>query len=138
MDGVRVTSSDVCDLIQKVSASTMSIFRPGSTTPPAILFDAWESFTKRSPKANESIRSIRPDLAKAVDECIDAAGQEWEPQWQRSLLNVRWLYVDLLREILTLSPTGCEVRTRIPRLPQSNRFCADGTNPESAQRCPLL
>ncbi|KAG2008272.1 vacuolar protein sorting 16 isoform 1 [Coprinopsis cinerea AmutBmut pab1-1] len=87
MDGVRITSSDVCDLIQKVPSTTMSIFRPGSTTPSAILYDAWDSFTKRSPKADESIRSIRPDLAKAVDECIDAAGQEWEPQWQRNLLN---------------------------------------------------
>lgn len=66
----------------------MSIFRPGSTSPSAILYDAWESFVRRSPKADESIRSIRPDLAAAVDECIDAAGQEWEPHWQRRLLNV--------------------------------------------------
>ncbi|KAF9010009.1 vacuolar assembling sorting protein VPS16 [Cyathus striatus] len=87
MDGVRIMSSDVCDFIQKVPACTISIFRPGSTSPSAILYDAWESFTNRSPKADESIRSIRPDLAKAVDECIEAAGQEWEPYWQRCLLN---------------------------------------------------
>lgn len=66
----------------------MSIFRPGSTSPSAILYDAWESFTQRLPKADESIRSIRPELAGAVDECIEAAGQEWEPYWQRRLLNV--------------------------------------------------
>ncbi|KAG5349258.1 hypothetical protein C0989_004972, partial [Termitomyces sp. Mn162] len=65
----------------------MSIFRPGSTTPSAILYTAWESFTQRLSKADESIRSIRLDLAAAVDECIDAAGQEWEPYWQRRLLN---------------------------------------------------
>lgn len=70
-------------------ASTLSVFRPGSTSPSAILFDAWESFINKSSKADESIRSIRPELAKAVDECIDAAGQEWEPNWQRRLLNVR-------------------------------------------------
>ncbi|KIM47049.1 hypothetical protein M413DRAFT_440594 [Hebeloma cylindrosporum] len=87
IDGVRVLGEDVCDLIQKVPASTLSIFKPGSTSPSAILYDAWESFTKKSPKADESIRSIRPELAKAVDECIDAAGQEWEPHWQRRLLN---------------------------------------------------
>ncbi|CAA7264394.1 unnamed protein product [Cyclocybe aegerita] len=87
MDGVRIIGQDVCDLIQKVPASTLSVFRPGSTSPAAILFDAWESFTRKSPKADESIRSIRPELAKAVDECIDAAGQEWEPHWQRRLLN---------------------------------------------------
>lgn len=73
---------------QSFPASSLSIFRPGSTSPSAILFDAWESFTSKSPKADESIRSIRPELAKAVDECIEAAGQEWEPYWQRRLLNV--------------------------------------------------
>ncbi|KAF8887599.1 vacuolar protein sorting-associated protein 16 [Infundibulicybe gibba] len=86
-DGVRILASDVCDFVQKVPASSLSIFRPGSTSPSAILYDAWDSFTQRSPKADESVRSIRPDLASAVDECIDAAGREWEPFWQRRLLN---------------------------------------------------
>ena len=76
------------DIYSEISASSLSIFRPGSTSPSAILFDAWESFSRKSPKADESIRSIRPELAQAVDECIDAAGQEWEPYWQRRLLNV--------------------------------------------------
>lgn len=87
MDGVRVFGPDVCDLIQKVPASTLSIFGPGSIAPSAILYDAWESYNNRSPKADESIRSIKTELAKAVDECIEAAGQEWEPHWQRRLLN---------------------------------------------------
>jgi vacuolar protein sorting-associated protein 16 len=69
----------------------VSVFRPGSTSPSAILFDAWENFHKRSPKADENIRSIKPDLAAAVDEVIDAAAQEWEPAWQRRLLSVRLL-----------------------------------------------
>ncbi|CAK5269240.1 unnamed protein product [Mycena citricolor] len=101
-DGVRIIGPDVCDLIQKVpsklffrsasstdgaEAASASIFRPGSTSASAILYDAWESFSQRSPKADESIRSIRPELAAAVDECIEAAGQEWEPYWQRRLLN---------------------------------------------------
>ncbi|KXN92144.1 hypothetical protein AN958_09236 [Leucoagaricus sp. SymC.cos] len=97
MDGVRVIAPDVCDILQKVPSSTLSIFRPGSTAPSAILYDAWESFNNRSPKADESIRSIKPELAKAVDECIDAAGKEWEPYWQRRLLNVSkfgWGYLD--------------------------------------------
>ena len=122
IDGVRVISSDVCDLIQKVPsksffhffcylnppyinnyvASSLSIFRPGSTSPSAILYDAWESFSRRSPKADESIRSIRPDLAAAVDECIDAAGREWEPFWQRRLLNVLFYFHSSSPDLLTL------------------------------------
>ncbi|KAK7034490.1 Vacuolar protein sorting-associated protein 16 [Paramarasmius palmivorus] len=86
-DGIKVVGQDTCDLIQKVPTSSLSIFKPGSSSPAAILYDAWESFTRRSPKADESIRSIRPELALAVDGCIDAAGQEWEPYWQRRLLN---------------------------------------------------
>jgi hypothetical protein len=86
-DGIRIMARDVCDLVQKVPPASLSIFRPGSTSPSAILYDAWENFAHRSPKADESIRSIRPELATAVDECIEAAGQEWEPYWQRRLLN---------------------------------------------------
>ncbi|KAJ7064984.1 vacuolar assembling/sorting protein VPS16 [Mycena amicta] len=86
-DGVRVMGPEVCELIQKVPSASSSIFRPGSTSASAILYDAWESFSQRSPKADENIRSIRPELAAAVDECIEAAGQEWEPYWQRRLLN---------------------------------------------------
>ena len=66
-DGIRLITSDVSDFIQKVPAPTVSIFRPGSTSPSAILFDAWENFNKRSPKADENIRSIRTELAKAVE-----------------------------------------------------------------------
>ncbi|KAG1736151.1 Vps16, C-terminal region-domain-containing protein [Suillus paluster] len=86
-DGARIIGQDVCDFIQKVPTSSVSIFRPGSTSSSAILFAAWESFLQRSPKADESIRSIRSDLAAAVNECIDAAGHEWEPHWQRKLLS---------------------------------------------------
>lgn len=93
VDGVRVVGPDVCDLIQKVPAPSVSVFRPGSTAPAAILFDAWENFEKRAPKADESIRSIRPELAAAVNECVDAAGREWEPTWQRKLLNVRFSFI---------------------------------------------
>ncbi|CCL98206.1 uncharacterized protein FIBRA_00200 [Fibroporia radiculosa] len=86
-DGIRIVGPDSCDFVQKVPASSVSVFRPGSTSPSAILYDAWENFTRRSPKADESIRTIRPELGSAVNECIDAAGREWEPFWQRRLLN---------------------------------------------------
>ncbi|RPD64273.1 vacuolar protein sorting-associated protein 16 [Lentinus tigrinus ALCF2SS1-7] len=86
-DGIRIIGPDTCDFVQKVPPSSVSVFRPGSTSPSAILFDAWENFSRRSPKADESIRSIRPELAAAVDECIDAAAREWEPYWERRLLN---------------------------------------------------
>ncbi|KAG8797121.1 hypothetical protein FRC16_009196 [Serendipita sp. 398] len=38
-------------------------------------------------RADESIRAMKPDLAFAVDACIDAAGREWEVVWQKKLLD---------------------------------------------------
>jgi|SRR3954453_825001 hypothetical protein len=43
-------------------------------------------FQKRSPKADENIRSIRTELADAVDACTEAAGHEFNQYWQRNLL----------------------------------------------------
>lgn len=89
-DGLRIISSTACDFIQKVADPTLAVFKPGSTHPAAILFDATERFEKKSPKADESIRSIRADLAGAVDTCVDAAGREPDAYWQRKLLKVSY------------------------------------------------
>jgi hypothetical protein len=51
-----------------------------------MLFDASESFSRRSPKADDGIRAIRSELASAVDTCLDAASHEWDVIWQRRLL----------------------------------------------------
>lgn len=66
--------------------SSQDIFRPGSASPAAILFEAADLFERRSPKADEHLRQIRPDLVSAVDTCIDAAGREYDPVWQKRLL----------------------------------------------------
>lgn len=89
-DGLRVVSSTTCDFVQKVADSSLAVFRPGSTHPSAILFDALDQFDKKSPKADESIRAIRPDLANAVDTCVEAAGREPDAYWQKRLLRVSW------------------------------------------------
>ncbi|KAK4687137.1 vacuolar protein sorting-associated protein 16, partial [Tremellales sp. Uapishka_1] len=86
LDGLRILSSTTCDFIQKVPEPTLAVFSPGSTHPAAILYDALDHFERKSPKADESIRSIRPELANAVDTCIEAAGREIEVIWQKRLL----------------------------------------------------
>lgn len=78
-------------LLAHLSLSTESsqdVFRPGSASPSAILFEAAELFEKRSPKADEYIRNIKTELVVAVDTCIDAAGREFEVVWQKKLLRV--------------------------------------------------
>ncbi|RUS17640.1 Vps16, N-terminal region-domain-containing protein, partial [Endogone sp. FLAS-F59071] len=86
VDGVRVIGTEKCEFLQKVPSVTEDIFKIGSTSPAAMLFDALDHFEKKSPKADENIRSIKADLVGAVDACIDAAGHEFSHYYQRALL----------------------------------------------------
>lgn len=108
--------------------SSQDVFRPGSASPSAILFEASELFEKRSPKADEFIRSIKSDLVAAVDTCIDAAGREYEVVWQKKLLRVSHGADAACRGVLTsfaILSTGCHVRQDILGLVQPQRFRAD-------------
>ena len=62
------------------------MFKLGSTAPAAVLLDAVEQLEKKSPKADDDIQLIRPNLDEAIDTCIRAAGQEYSSQWQKQLL----------------------------------------------------
>ncbi|TPX34404.1 hypothetical protein SmJEL517_g02979 [Synchytrium microbalum] len=86
IDGVRIITSDKCEFLQRVPTTTEDVFKIGSTKPGAVLFDAMEHFERQSPKADESIRTIKMELTEAVDTCIEAAGHELVPSRQRSLL----------------------------------------------------
>jgi hypothetical protein len=77
------------------SESSQDVFLPGSASPAALLFEASELFDKKNPKADENIRSIRSELVAAVDGCIDAAGREFEVFWQKELLKVSPMRVEL-------------------------------------------
>lgn len=70
LDGARVISKKCCDFIQLVPAPCVDVFRYGSTAPGAILYDAFDHFSRQSPKADENIRQIRSDLLHAVESCI--------------------------------------------------------------------
>ncbi|KAF8599358.1 vacuolar protein sorting-associated protein 16 [Ceratobasidium sp. AG-I] len=87
VDGARVVCVDRCDWIQKVPPSLMNALGPSSTHPAALLLHAAEQFAQRIPSAHDSVRTIRPELAGAVDILIDAAGREWDTVWQRKLLS---------------------------------------------------
>ncbi|KAJ1549328.1 hypothetical protein HK096_000121, partial [Nowakowskiella sp. JEL0078] len=86
VDGVRIITFEKCELLQRVPDACEKVFKIGSTSPGAILFDALEHFEKKSPKADENIRNIRPELVEAVDTCIEAAGNEFSLTRQKSLL----------------------------------------------------
>ncbi|KAL8998284.1 MAG: hypothetical protein Q9169_002598 [Polycauliona sp. 2 TL-2023] len=86
VDGVRLITNDICEFLQKVPDCTEDVFKLGSTSPAAVLLDAVDQLDKKSPKADENIRLIRPNLLDAVGTCIQAAGQEFNVHWQKQLL----------------------------------------------------
>lgn len=85
-DGVRIITNSACEFLHRVPNVTEDIFKIGSTSPSAMLYDAYEHYEKKSPKADENIRSIKKELSDAVDACIEAAGHEFDHRLQRQLL----------------------------------------------------
>eukprot|EP00250_Pteridium_aquilinum_P015791 c22759_g1_i1 orf=358-2910(+) len=85
-DGVRIVSNSCTEFLQLVPYSMVSVFKIGSTSPAAMLYDALDHFDRRSAKADENLRLIRPALTEAVDSCIDAAGHEFDVGQQYTLL----------------------------------------------------
>jgi hypothetical protein len=86
VDGIRLLTSDVCEFIQKVPDEAVDVFRLGSDSPAANLLEASSLLEQKSPKADDLIQLIRPNLAEAVDTCIKAAAHEYQIHWQKSLL----------------------------------------------------
>ncbi|RDW88687.1 vacuolar protein-like protein sorting vps16 [Coleophoma cylindrospora] len=85
-DGVRLITNNVCDFLQKVPEVTDEVFRFGTESPASILLDAVEQLEMQSPKADDNIQLIRPNLVEAVDTCVKAAGHEFSIHWQKQLL----------------------------------------------------
>ncbi len=65
---------------------TEDVFKLGSTSPASVLLDAIDQLEKKSPKADDNIQLIRPNLVEAVDTCVKAAGYEYSAHWQKQLL----------------------------------------------------
>lgn len=86
IDGIRIFTNDVCEFIQKVPDVSEEVFRLGSTSPASVLLDAVDQLEKKSPKADDNIQLIRPNLDEAVDTCVRAAGDEFSIHWQKQLL----------------------------------------------------
>eukprot|EP01103_Thecamoeba_quadrilineata_P021359 TRINITY_DN9791_c0_g1_i1.p1 TRINITY_DN9791_c0_g1~~TRINITY_DN9791_c0_g1_i1.p1 ORF type:complete len:831 (-),score=151.81 TRINITY_DN9791_c0_g1_i1:20-2512(-) len=86
-DGIRIISQEACEFLQRVPKFTEDIFKIGSTSSSALLYDAREHFDSKNPKADENIRSItKAELHQAVRNCTIAASEQWSPSLQKALL----------------------------------------------------
>ncbi|KAM4559884.1 vacuolar protein sorting-associated protein 16 homolog isoform 1-T1 [Odontesthes bonariensis] len=88
LDGVRILSSSSQDLLQEVPLVCQDIFKIASMAPGALLLEAHREYEKSSQKADEYLREIKEQnvLGDAVRQCVEAAGHEYDPGTQKSLM----------------------------------------------------
>ncbi|XP_044717507.1 uncharacterized protein HRG_09015 [Hirsutella rhossiliensis] len=86
-DGARLITNDFCEFVERVPSDTLEVLGHASESSPAsILLDAVGQLELESPKADDYIQLIRPNLTEAVDTCVNAAGREFDTRWQKKLL----------------------------------------------------
>jgi len=86
LDGVRIIGNSNHEFLQKVPDEIEDVYKLGSMKPGATLHDASKEFEKKSFRVDAYMKAIKEHLQEAVNECTKAAGHEFEPKKQRSLL----------------------------------------------------
>ncbi|KAL0595335.1 Vacuolar protein sorting-associated protein 16-like protein [Plecturocebus cupreus] len=88
LDGIRIFSRSTHEFLHEVPAASEEIFKIASMAPGALLLEAQKEYEKESQKADEYLREIQElgQLTQAVQQCIEAAGHEHQPDMQKSLL----------------------------------------------------
>ena len=64
----------------------VEIYRPGSTAPSALLYDARQHFDNQTARADENLRQIGDQIVDAIDKCLEAAGFTFDVMEQKRLL----------------------------------------------------
>uniref|UniRef100_A0A182N0B3 Vacuolar protein sorting-associated protein 16 homolog n=1 Tax=Anopheles dirus TaxID=7168 RepID=A0A182N0B3_9DIPT len=90
MDCVRVLTGYCHELVQKVPPSTCKIFGINISEPASFLFEAHRKFQERSHQSDEYLCLIKSRLPAAVADCVDAAGHEFDPATQQSLIRAAY------------------------------------------------
>lgn len=86
LDGLKLLTSDKLEFLSRVNDCTISTFKLGSTAASAILVDAVDQIDAHSPKVDENLTIIKDSLVEAIDDCITASTEEFDPYWQKKLL----------------------------------------------------
>ncbi|XP_053710032.1 vacuolar protein sorting-associated protein 16 homolog isoform X1 [Synchiropus splendidus] len=88
LDGVRIISPSSHELLQEVPLVCQDIFKIASMAPGALLLEAHREYEKCSQKADEYLREIKEQnmLEEAVQQCVEAAGHEYDTDTQKALL----------------------------------------------------
>lgn len=90
-DGIRILSGDHYQLLQAVPDGAARAFRVGSTAAAALLVTAYDQYMSENAASIKIVRELTASaekLAEAIDDCIVAAGFEFDAPQQRRLLRI--------------------------------------------------
>ncbi|KEG15158.1 putative vacuolar protein sorting complex subunit [Trypanosoma grayi] len=90
-DGIRILSSDSYQFLQIVPEPSRRVFSVGSRANSAMLLLAFDEFMCGNASSVKMIRDLQKDplaLCEAVDDCVAAAGFEFDVSQQKRLLRV--------------------------------------------------
>mmetsp|Transcript_39765 Transcript_39765/g.100212 ORF Transcript_39765/g.100212 Transcript_39765/m.100212 type:complete len:824 (-) Transcript_39765:9-2480(-) len=85
-DGVRIVSTTKCEFLGRVPNCSVDTFAIGSTSPSALLFEAWQQYESKNPGCDDRIRTIEADLTVAIEGCIEAGANDLDPHYQKALM----------------------------------------------------
>ncbi|CAH1401892.1 unnamed protein product [Nezara viridula] len=86
VDCVRAITLQSMDIIQKVPQVVRDIFRISGTAPGSFLLEASKQFKKKNHRSNEYLHIVKPKLFLAVQQCVEAAGHEFNTETQKMLI----------------------------------------------------
>ena len=86
VDGVRIFTHQECSFFENVQAHLVAALSIASIEPSASLIDAYRSYRKHEPSADDDITKIEGDLHRAVIELVKAAGEIFETELRNFLL----------------------------------------------------
>lgn len=90
MDCVRILTNGYLEMIQEVPKCVNNIFAINSQEPSSWLFEAHKKYEEKSHQSDEYLCMIKNKLPESVDECIEAAGYEFDTITQKSLIRAAY------------------------------------------------
>lgn len=86
IDGIRIITDEQIDMLQSVPQELIDSIFPISIDPAKKLIEAFKALEENKPNCDQEIRSIRPELADAVNKVLSAATCQWDIDNQQYLM----------------------------------------------------
>lgn len=92
VDGMRVLTNQYTYFIERVANSTKRVLDPTKTEPSVQIINAYHKWLKKDPGADSAIKGVKEEgeekLLSGVEDLVDAATHEFDPEFQKYLLKV--------------------------------------------------